>query len=188
MHGITAMAPGLQCSMYTSDPVLDVHQQSEGSRQVWDSLEKLSFIPSLSLYLNVDGNYGNYEGVGEVLLSYTNIKHVELSMDYCKKATLLLEAIGGLSSICDLSLHIFCQHWSRESYSNVRWMSKLTSVTLLRMSDLLVDAVPPVACIKWLSHLELSTVGGAHKDAFQFIAGLTLLTELSLSMEFGPVK
>lgn len=109
-------------------------------------------------------------------------------MDDCKKATLLLEAIGGLSSICDLSLHIFCQHWSRESYSNVRWMSKLTSVTLLRMSDLLVDAVPPVACIKWLSHLELSTVGGAHKDAFQFIAGLTLLTELSLSMEFGPVK
>ncbi len=27
-----------------------------------------------------------------------------------------------------------------------------------------------------------------HMDAFEFIAGLTLLTELSLSVEFGPVN
>ncbi|DBA80661.1 TPA: hypothetical protein ACH3X1_007903 [Trebouxia sp. C0004] len=47
----------LQCSMYISHPVLDTHQQFEGSRQVCDSLEKLSFVPSILLSLEVDGNH-----------------------------------------------------------------------------------------------------------------------------------
>ena len=56
----------------------------------------------------------------------------------------MLEANGGLSSIPDLSLQFFGKRWSRESFSDVSWMSKLTNVILLRMSDLIVDAMTPV--------------------------------------------